>query len=223
MVDRDRRVIAVFDFDGTITIADSLLPFCRHAAGSFFCFAARLLTCVPTLVLFSLGIIRNDRAKETIVRCFLADKNFSALDAIASDFVKTRLKILLNDQALARIAWHRENNHEIVLLSASLEVYLCHWASLMDIPHLLATGLDFKGDRPSGRLKGLNCHGPEKVERLRALFGIFEHHELHVYGDSSSDLPLMGYANFPYWRFFDRFHGIRQQLFKLSVFLKALI
>ena len=96
MQSSDHKVVAVFDFDGTITCADSLLPFCRQLAGSFPAFFAGLLACSPILLLFAVRAVSNDRAKEVLLRRFLRGRNASDLDSTIDEFIPKRLEPLLN-------------------------------------------------------------------------------------------------------------------------------
>src|SRR5687767_5682232 len=97
------KVVAVFDFDGTITCADSLLPFCRQLAGSLPAFVVGLLVCSPILFLFALGAVSNHRAKEVVLRHFLRGRTAADVDSTIVEFVSKRLGLLINGAALERI------------------------------------------------------------------------------------------------------------------------
>ncbi|HZO84613.1 MAG TPA: HAD-IB family hydrolase [Verrucomicrobiae bacterium] len=213
------KVVAVFDFDGTITCADSLLPFCRQLASSFPAFVAGLLACSPILVLFALGAVSNHRAKEVLLRRFLRGHDASDLDRTIAEFIPKRLDPLLNRAALDRIAWHQSNHHQLIILSASPELYLVPWAGRYGISAVLGTRFDLSTSRISGR----NCRGAEKIARLEAFLGPLHEYDLHVYADSSSDLPLLDRASQRYWRSFDGFTGWRQRWLRWRSLAKALL
>ena len=213
------KVVAVFDFDGTITCADSLLPFCRQLAGSFPAFVAGVLACSPILLLFALGAISNHRAKEVVLRHFLRGRTAVDLERTVAEFVSKRLGVLLNGPALERIAWHQANVHQVILLSASPELYLVPWARQHGISTVIGTQFDLS----SRRILGRNCHGEEKIARLEAALGSLRQYDLHVYADSSSDLPLLDRATQRYWRPFDRFTGWRQRWLRWRSLAKAMV
>jgi HAD superfamily hydrolase (TIGR01490 family) len=219
MQSRPHKVVAVFDFDGTITCADSLLPFCRQLASSFPAFVAGLLACSPILVLFALGAVSNHRAKEVLLRRFLRGHDASDLDRTIAEFIPKRLDPLLNRAALDRIAWHQSNHHQLIILSASPELYLVPWAGRYGISAVLGTRFDLAASRILGR----NCRGAEKIARLEAFLGPLHEYALHVYADSSSDLPLLGRASQRYWRSFDSFTGWRQRWLRWRSLAKALL
>lgn len=213
------KVVAVFDFDGTITCADSLLPFCRQLAGSLSAFVARLLVCSPILLLFALGALSNHRAKEFLLRRFLRDRNAADLDRTIDEFIPKRLHSLLNRGALDRIAWHQSNHHQVIILSASPELYLVPWARRYGISAVLGTRFDFA----ASRILGHNCHGVEKIARLESFLGPLHEYDLHIYADSSSDLPLLDRATQRYWRSFDSFTGWRQRWLRWRSLARALV
>jgi phosphatidylglycerophosphatase C len=213
------KVVAVFDFDGTITCADSLLPFCRQVAGSFPAFVAGLLVCSPILFLFALGAVSNHRAKEVMLRHFLRGRTAADLESTVAEFVSKKLGVLLNPSALERIAWHQANDHQVILLSASPELYLVPWARQYGISTVLGTRFDLS----TGRILGLNCRGEEKIARLEAVLGPLREYDVHVYADATSDLPLLNRATHRYWRPFDSFSGWRQRWLGWRCLAKALV
>ena len=89
--------------------------------------------------------------------------------------------------------------HEIVIVSASLDVYLEPLAPLLGVDHVLCTKLGVgPDDRLTGRLEGGNVRGPEKIRRVREWLGAGAV-ELWAYGDSAGDRELLAAADHPVW------------------------
>src|SRR5262245_32542071 len=65
-----RRVIAVFDLDGTVTNGDTLIPFLRFAVGDL-AFALRLPLLLPILAAMALHLLSRQRAKELVIGLYL--------------------------------------------------------------------------------------------------------------------------------------------------------
>ncbi len=61
--------IALFDFDGTITTADSLIKFIRHAKGDMQTTLGMLLLS-PMLIVYKLKLIPNYKAKQMMLSYF---------------------------------------------------------------------------------------------------------------------------------------------------------
>lgn len=198
----DKPVVAAFDFDGTLTRGDTLFPFLLHVAGPFK-FSLKLLTLLPTLTFYALGLMRNDIAKIKVLRCFLVNMEMTTLQQLALAFAEVKLPTLLRTEAMQRLAWHREQGHRCVVVSASLEIYLRPWASKVGFDDVLGSRLEpLDGGRTSGNLLGENCFGPEKMRRLEALLGLREGYILYAYGDSRGDKELLSAADYPFYKSF---------------------
>ena len=86
------RPFAFFDFDGTLTVKDSLLPFLRKVSGSS-TFYKKILFHSPVLLGYLLKFIENHRAKEIILSSFLSNKKESDIREISKQFAQTDLTI----------------------------------------------------------------------------------------------------------------------------------
>ncbi len=198
-----KPVVAVFDFDGTVTYADSFVPFLRDSSG-FVKFWFGLLVLSPVTLGHVVGFVSNSRAKERFIRHFFAGWIAERLDAAAKVFASgPRLANLLNPAAMERLAWHQREGHRVILLSASPELYLRHWAGAHGIATTLGTRLEMSEGRATGRLSGLNCHGVEKVRRLEAELGPLDRFEVYAYGDSRADLSLLERVQHAFFRSFE--------------------
>jgi len=202
-----RRVVAVFDFDGTVTDRDTLVPFLvaafgrRRVAAAFavqpLAFAGALLRVMPI-----------DAFKRRVLRRLVKDAPAPRLRALGPSYARA-LAARLRPGALERIAWHRSQGHLLVLASATLDLYLDHVGSQLGFDHVLCTRLasrpgDDGVERLTGALEGRDCTGPEKLRRLVALLGDLRAHELHAYGDSAGDRDLLAAADHAHFRPFRR-------------------
>lgn len=79
-----------------------------------------------------------------------------------------------------------------LIISASPEFLLRPVCNRLKIQHLLASRVD----KDTGMYYGTNCHGEEKVRRLRAAYPSAVIHEF--YSDSLSDAPLANLAKRAY-------------------------
>ena len=194
-------VVAVFDFDGTLTKRDSFLPFLQIVVGRWR-FYWGLLLMSPVLAGYALKLIPNWQAKEALLTYFLKGLTEAKLQQLGQRFATQKLSKLLRPEALERLRWHQEQDHQTLLLSASLEAYLFPWAQIMEFDGVIGTKLEVQNGRLTGRICGKNCYGSEKVQRLIALMGDLGNYCIYAYGDSRGDLELLGVANYPYYRRF---------------------
>jgi phosphatidylglycerophosphatase C len=198
---QDRPVVAVFDFDGTLTKRDSFFPFLRLLAGPRV-FLVGMVSCSPALLAYFLRFLPNWRAKEAFLMYFLGTLTPEQLHIPAQQFAVEVIPKLLRPEAVQRLRWHQEQEHSIVVVSASLEDYLCPWADTMGIQRVLGTRLEVKSGKYTGRIQGKNCYGPEKVERLQEYLGDLSRYCLYAYGDTKGDKDLLAAATYPYYRTF---------------------
>jgi phosphatidylglycerophosphatase C len=193
--------VAVFDFDGTLTTRDSFFPFLRMAVGrSRFYFG--LLMVSGILAAYAVGLMKNWRAKEAVVKHFIGGWPAAKLQPLGETFAQQHIAKLLRPEAIARLHWHQSQGHQTILVSASMEIYLFPWAKAMGFDRVIGTQLETVDGIITGRFQGRNCYGPEKVDRLQAVLGDLSQYCIYAYGDSKGDRELLAAAAYPYYRTF---------------------
>lgn len=213
--------LALFDFDGTLTYGDSLFPFLREASG-LPRFLLNIALCSPTLVAYRFGWMENHRAKEKVLRRFLKAVSAPDFRRACGRFAEGRMQRLLNSKALERVRWHQSMGHKTVLISASLEDYLLPWAKANGFDLVVCTRLKFRGDAFTGDFEGGNCHGEEKVRRLKEIIHDLPGYVIYAYGDSRGDLPMLELAEHRFYRSFQP-GGLRGVGRRAAHIIKALI
>jgi len=194
------RTVVAFDFDGTLTRRDSLLPFLRYAFGMPR-FIISLIIMTPTIVLYLIGRLRNNVAKERVISRFLAGKSLSAIEPIAQKFAQSTLPKLLRKNMLIRLHEHQRAGHICALVSASLALYLRPWAQDNGFQHVLCTELETdRLGNLTGKFSGNNCYGPEKARRLTELLEELSADQLIAYGDSAGDYEMLTLADVTYFK-----------------------
>ena len=184
---------AAFDFDGTLTRRDTLVPFLRQVLG------VRRLTTVmtleaPGLLAYASGAIPNDHAKVRLLRRALGGMRKEALEAEGNCFAEQGVPPLLRPVMLQRLLRHQELGHVCVLVTASLTLYTKPWAESFGFVHVIGSKLVFDEQRKAiGTLVGGNCYGPEKEKRLRTLLP--PKVRLYAYGDSRGDKEMLAMAD----------------------------
>jgi phosphatidylglycerophosphatase C len=118
----------------------------------------------------------------------------AALEAVAESFADHVVAHRLRRDTLAHVERHRAAGHELVVVSASPELYVAAVARRLGFAAALGTRLEVGQDgRLTGRLIGRNCRGPEKVRRLEEWLGE-EACAVVAYGDSRGDRELLAFA-----------------------------
>lgn len=183
------RRLAVFDLDGTITRHDTLVPYLlgyarRHPAGLW-----RLWRLPFSLVHYLLGLSDRGRLKSSLIRQVMLHALRADVEAWSDEFCRVRLPALVYPSALAAIERHRAAGDRLVLLSASVDLYVPAIGKALGFDETLCTGISWAGDRLEGRLTTPNRRDEEKrrcIEQLRARHpGAI----IAAYGNADSDFP----------------------------------
>jgi phosphatidylglycerophosphatase C len=187
--DRRRdRVVAAFDFDGTLTAYDTLLPFLAQLRGARAVTAA-LVSAVPQ------ARAGRTELKEAVLARLLRGLDADEVATAGASYAETQLARRIRPEMRRVVDDHRARGHALVMVSASLEAYLSHVARSLGFDAVLATRLEVDEDgRLTGRLLGGNVRGDEKARLLRAWLGD-EPYVLHAYGDSAGDRAMLTMAH----------------------------
>lgn len=188
--------IAAFDFDGTVTARDTILPFLLGVSGAAK-FAAGLPRALPVLCAHVLGRVDPTDTKEALFLIYLRGRRGADVRAAALQFARQRIPKLLRRPAVRRLNWHQARGDRCFIVTASPEMYVAPWAATLGIE---ALGSRLEVDASgflTGRHDGPVCTGPEKVRRLRERIGS-EPRELYAYGDSAADRELLAAATHSY-------------------------
>jgi len=196
----DKRIIAAFDFDGTITKRDSMPAFIKFMSTipDFLSGSMRML---PYLILFKLNIIPNDLAKEKLFKIFFSGMNDKKFNIIAGRF-SAKINDMINPEALEKIKWHQKMGHHVIIISASAENWIKPWAAANGIHQVLATQLEVINGQMTGNFISKNCHGQEKVNRLFEVYPERHNYTLYAYGDTNGDKELLALADHAFYRSF---------------------
>lgn len=197
------RRIAAFDFDGTLTRRDTLLPFLVHVGGAQRV-ARAVAAAAPVAARARLGRLEaelhhRDAVKARLLAELFAGRDPDELAEAGRSYART-LPGRLRPAMAAQLAWHRQVGHELVIVSASLGAYLRPFGETEGLHHVIAVELEVGADgRLTGAMEGPNVRGPEKEIRLRAWLAGDVPDLLWGYGNSSGDVELLGMADVPVW------------------------
>jgi phosphatidylglycerophosphatase C len=143
---------------------------------------------------------RRDASKAALVQRFLRGYPADRLAELGQIYGE-QLARKIRPAMAQRVAWHREQGHLQVIVSASFGVYLDATGRALGFDAVLATQLEVAGDgRLTGRLQGANVRGPEKKARLEAWMAQRlgdRPSRLWAYGDSAGDRELLAMADHP--------------------------
>lgn len=190
--------LALFDFDGTITSDDSLIKFIRFAKGDT-AYVLGMILLSPMLVKYKLKLIPNYKAKQLMLSYYFKGMNAQEFQKVAQTFSLEHIDTILRPKAMKKIAWHKEQGHKIVIVSASMKCWLKPWCMKHNID-LISTELEIVDNKLTGKFSTKNCYGVEKENRVKEIYDLNEYDYIYAYGDSSGDKELLTLANETFYR-----------------------
>ncbi len=191
-------ILALFDFDGTITTKDSLADFIQFAVG-IPTYYLGLVILSPVLIAYFLNIIPNHFAKETLLAHFFKSWDVDRFKKLADEYGREQIDTIVRPNAMKRIRWHQEQGHKVVIVSASIECWLKRWCEKNNID-LIATRLEIRNSRLTGKFSTRNCYGMEKVNRVKEAYKLSLFAHIYAYGDSSGDKEILALANESFYK-----------------------
>lgn len=195
-----KRCLALFDFDGTITRKDSFLAFIRFAKGNWR-FYGGMAVLVPILLAYKARILANDKAKVWVLRFFFSGMPSTQFFEIGERFSLEKVPLMIRKESMAKIRWHLNQQHTVVVVSASAEAWVARWCDKMGM-QLIATRLEVLEGKITGRLAGANCYGEEKVRRIQEVLNLASFDKVYAYGDTPGDKPMLALAHEQFYRCF---------------------
>ncbi len=187
------QTLAIFDLDGTITERDTMIEFYKFCFGKGYTYLYFFFI-IPLIVLERLKILDNQLLKEWTLSFFFWNKKETWIRQMGERFAQNKIEAMVRKEMQDRLDWHEKEGHEILIITASCELWLSAW--IRDTSYsLISSKMAFKNGEFQGRLIGRNCHGKEKVIRLKETYDLKIFQKIYAYGDSSSDKYYMDLAH----------------------------
>lgn len=189
------KTIAFFDFDGTITTEDTMFAFFKFVKGTWLYYFYFLLLS-PVFVLFKLKLIPSQTAKEISLLLLFKGTQKEKFTAWGKEFCAQKIDAMVRPKAWEKLMWHRNQGHEVYIVSASAEEWLRPWTEKKEV-NLICTALLYNEQGIfTGRISGKNCNGKEKVCRIEEKINLKEYNTIYAYGDTSGDKEMLAMATY---------------------------
>lgn len=86
-----------------------------------------------------------------------------------------------------------------MVVSASPENWIQKW-SFSEGLELIASKLEVNNGKITGKILGKNCHGVEKLKRIKEKYIIEDYKVIYAYGDTSGDRPMLNVATHSFYK-----------------------
>lgn len=192
------KKLAFFDFDGTITEKDTMVELIKyHKGNAGYYIGLALLS--PVLAAYKAGLIPNWQAKQFMLAYFFKGMQADTFQGICDAFSKDVIPGLIRPQALEKINEFKKEGTRVIIVTASAEQWVWGWCHSQGL-ECLATCLEVKDNKLTGKLLGPNCHGKEKVARIKKHLKVGDYQEIYAFGDTKGDLDMLQLAKHKFYK-----------------------
>lgn len=187
---------ALFDMDRTLTRSGTWSRFIFFVNNARPFFYLRLPLLAVHAFAYKLGLFSRQSVKEHGLKTLTWAKR-EDLERAADRFAEKEVRQGLRHQSRAVVDKHRSGGDMLVMATAAVDLVAHPIAERLGIEIVICTQLEWSADdRLTGRLKGHNCYGLEKLKRVRAASEEFKFQmPITSYSDHISDLPLLGWSD----------------------------
>jgi HAD superfamily phosphoserine phosphatase-like hydrolase len=182
--------VAVFDLDGTITRQDTFVPYLRgwlrrHPRPGY------VRPVIAACLRYTLTGPDRGRLKSDLLRACMSGATMDAVQRWTAEFVARLGDAELCPGALAAIARHLEAGDRLILLSASVDLYVPDVGRRLGFEETICTGVAWRDGRLDGSLTTANRRAGEKRHCIEILRDRFPGARFAAYGNSGADLAHM--------------------------------
>lgn len=185
----NKKCLAVYDFDGTITHRDSFISFLKFVKPDL-AFYFHLWLSMPDIFLYGSGLMNKKMLKEKLLQTFCGKLSVVQFKKLCDQFSENEIQKIIRPRAFENIIQQKADGYEVVILTASIENYLLDWCRKLKLK-LIGTKLIQDKNKMLFEIDGENCSGSEKVKRLLMVYDLKEFEITIGYGNTKSDLPFM--------------------------------
>lgn len=182
--------ICAFDFDGTLTVRDTLIEFIRFACGTRALLAGFALYS-PLLALMKLRLYPNHKAKQRLFAHYFAGMREEEFNRLCRGFAVASRR-LLRPAGVRAVERAKAAGAKVLIVSASIDNWV---APFFEGVTVIGTRIEVCGGRVSGRFLGGNCYGGEKARRILELYPDRTGYHLTAFGDSRGDREMLAMAD----------------------------
>lgn len=188
--------IALFDFDGTITNADMYTKFLHFSGTKRRTLLAKIVL-PPFYILYKAGVIPAPKMRTIASFVAFSGRKVDEVVAAGEKYAQHIVPNYLRGVALNKLNWHKNNGDQIVIVSASIDVYLKPWCTQNGFA-LVCSELEVGQGKFSGRYVNGDCSCANKSQLIRSKYELEKFERIYAYGDTNEDLAMLSLADEAY-------------------------
>lgn len=183
--------LVFFDLDGTISHRDTLLPYVARYLLHHPWRLWRLAGVLPPLLGLVTGRADRGALKGELIHAVLGGITAAEVEAWNARSLPHLLERGLFSAARAAIDAHRRHGDHLVLMSASVDLYVPELGRQLGFDATICSGVLWHAGRLDGRLSTANCRDEEKARQFRRISAAHPGLQTVAYANAASDLPHM--------------------------------
>ena len=187
--------LALFDFDGTLCTKDSFTGFIFYALSKRH-IVKQGLKLLPWIQAYYLNVYPAHAMRPKLFYGMFKDTDYAEIKKIAEEYAQHLIQEL-NPKFMQQLQLHQALGHDVVLVSASVDLYLKPLCQLLGID-LICTETEVRESRLTGHYQSADCSRMEKKTRISQQYPIAEYVSIYAYGNSEEDLEMFSLAQYTY-------------------------
>lgn len=199
---KTHKNLALFDFDGTLYHKDSFTGFIFYVHSKRH-IALQGLKVLPYIQRYYLGFYPAPQMRHKLFQAMFTQANMREVDGHARHYAQ-RLIQGLNPRLYQQLQHHQKQGDDVVLVSASLDIYLKYVCEILSID-LICTEVEIDPQlRYTGRYFTPDCSAEQKAVRILQRYTPKHYRKVYAYGNSIEDQQMLALADFAYVEGVDR-------------------
>ncbi|MBN1501051.1 MAG: HAD-IB family hydrolase [Spirochaetes bacterium] len=190
--------LALFDFDGTITYKDSYTGFIKFSV-KWKRLIAGLILLMPVIIGYKLKLLSSAKTRQIITYFSFHGCSHSEINELGLKYSGEIIPLFIRNIAIEKIQWHKQQGDKIVIVSASINIYLKHWCEKHGLD-LICSELEIKENKLTGNYINGDCSGKKKSERILEKYDLQIFNKIYAYGDTIEDKEMFDLADIKYLR-----------------------
>ena len=189
------KALALFDFDGTLCLTDSFTQFIFYTLSKQHIFRQGVKI-LPWIQGYYLNLYPAHAMRAKLYNQMFSQQSLQDIQNLAWEYSHQLLEHL-NPVLLAQLKQHQTLGHEVVIVSASLDLYLQPIAQHLNVD-LICTQTEKQQDKLTGQYVSPDCSGLQKKKRVLADYRMTDYASVYAYGNSHEDIEMLSLAHYPF-------------------------
>lgn len=184
--------LALFDFDGTLCTKDSFTGFIFYTLSKRH-IMRKGLKILPWIQAYYLKLYPADAMRTKLFSTMFKGNSAKQLQQLGQEYAQTLVKNL-DTQLFQRLLQHQAQGDKVVLVSASIDLYLKPVCELLNID-LICTQVEIHNGFITGQYSTPDCSSEQKKIRVHEAYHLNDYAHVYAYGNSYEDLQMFSLAD----------------------------